>query len=181
MLDIGWGDTAVTMSRLRERCWSSGWCVTQHVFSSLMNMLAQITISVQLGVCDLSGHKTVGHVAAGGSAAWGAAFVSSWNLSLAHMKEAHNIFNHSVLFLSFTLFLHLPCLLCCSLLSSCLPPPHTHTPHQPLITLSAFSQFISVKPRLQAKLCDGVWRNQAAAQSCSGHRPWGGGMREFPQ
>lgn len=42
--------------------------VSLDVFSSLMNMLAQITISVNLGVGDLRNLKTVGYVAAGGSA-----------------------------------------------------------------------------------------------------------------
>lgn len=43
-------------------------------------------------------------------------------------------------------------------------------------SLFAVFQFISVKPWLPAKLRDGVWGDETGAQSCSGYRPWRGGM-----
>lgn len=43
-------------------------------------------------------------------------------------------------------------------------------------SLFAVFQFISVKPRLPAKLRDGVWGDEAGAQSSSGYRPWRWGM-----
>lgn len=55
----------------------------------------------------------------------------------------------------------------------------THTSHYVSITVSPLSQFIAAEPRLSAQLCDGVPRNQTAAQSRPRNQLAGRGLIEF--